>query len=115
MMGNCTAADCQNEYKKHRWGKMQAVDDGWFIQRNGQAWCPEHIPLWVIQWRIRKIKTSVPKSSPFPCPVCGWGGTRMCVIGKLGSAIWMRQIPLHRWHTSRTLQLKKLNAESKEK
>lgn len=33
------------------WDLRRARDVGWFIQRDGKAWCPEHVPEWVANWR----------------------------------------------------------------
>lgn len=51
----CTHEGCTaGGFKDHYWGRVRAHDAGWFIQKNGDTWCPEHIPEWVEEWRARK-------------------------------------------------------------
>lgn len=33
--------------------QIRAAEQGWFFQQNGDAWCPEHTPEWVAEWRAR--------------------------------------------------------------
>jgi NTP pyrophosphatase (non-canonical NTP hydrolase) len=33
----------------------RAQTAGWFMQRNGDHWCPEHVPDWVEGWREREL------------------------------------------------------------
>jgi hypothetical protein len=40
----------------HKHGTIDAHQRGWFLQRNGDAWCPDHIPDWVVEWRSKKSK-----------------------------------------------------------
>lgn len=47
----CDHPNCSNFIKAHAWGYIKANDAGWFLQRNGDCWCPEHIPDWVSKWR----------------------------------------------------------------
>ena len=49
---SCSQADCDATVKNHRWGKIKA--EGWFFQRDGQAWCPTHVPEWVAEWRANR-------------------------------------------------------------
>lgn len=50
----CTFPNCTNTYMPHTWGKRKASNEGWFFQRNGDAWCPEHTPEWVESWRASR-------------------------------------------------------------
>lgn len=50
----CDHPDCSSSMKTHAWGFIKANDAGWFIQKNGDCWCPEHIPEWVALWRAKK-------------------------------------------------------------
>ena len=50
----CSKPNCESDYFPDKWGKIEAVNLGWFLQRNGDAWCPKHIPDWVAEWRARK-------------------------------------------------------------
>ena len=34
-----------------KWNFMKAEREGWFFQRDGTSWCPEHVPAWVPAWR----------------------------------------------------------------
>ena len=53
----CAYPGCTNGYKTHRWNDIKAHDAGWFQQKDGRSWCPEHIPDWVVQWRSNKQQT----------------------------------------------------------
>ena len=37
-----------------KWLVMKAGREGWFFQRDGTAYCPEHVPDWVEGWRVRQ-------------------------------------------------------------
>lgn len=50
----CRKTGCSRDYFPDHWGKKEAARKGWFLQRNGDAWCPDHIPDWVVEWRQRK-------------------------------------------------------------
>lgn len=52
----CSHDGCTDSYVPHHWGAKQAERLGWFIQKNGDAWCPKHIPNWVAKWRAQKQK-----------------------------------------------------------
>lgn len=53
-MITCSAHDCENKVKNHYWGKVKA--EHWFFQKDGTAFCPDHVPAWVVVWRD-KIKS----------------------------------------------------------
>jgi hypothetical protein len=40
--------------KKHHWGQQKAQNEGWFFQKNGDTFCPEHVPAWVGPWRASR-------------------------------------------------------------
>jgi hypothetical protein len=50
-------SQCERTAKGHHWGNIQAQSEGWFIQRDGTAFCPDHVPYWVDSWRARKEKS----------------------------------------------------------
>lgn len=50
---SCSAPNCENTYATHRWGKTRAHTDGWFLQKDGSSWCPDHLPDWLAEWRQR--------------------------------------------------------------
>lgn len=51
----CAHEGCEaGGFKDHSRGRIRAHDAGWFIQKNGDAWCPEHTPEWVEAWRARQ-------------------------------------------------------------
>lgn len=50
----CTKEECPKTYMPHHWGTKEAGRAGWFLQRNGDAWCPDHTPDWVDEWRAKK-------------------------------------------------------------
>jgi hypothetical protein len=49
----CSNPTCDKSFKDNRWSKIKAGGAGWFFQKDGSAWCPEHIPDWVKTWRIK--------------------------------------------------------------
>lgn len=51
----CAERGCAASVPDHYWGLVKA--EGWFFQRDGSAWCPQHIPPWVAGWRARKTTT----------------------------------------------------------
>lgn len=53
----CTTTGCVKFYTNHKFGKMKASREGWYFGRNGDAWCKEHVPGWVSEWRERKKTT----------------------------------------------------------
>lgn len=52
---NCAEKECTSSFPAHKRGTMEAGRLGWFHQRNGDSWCPTHIPEWVVaEWRAKK-------------------------------------------------------------
>ena len=47
----CHAYGCRNVHAKNKWATHQAQTKGWFFQKDGKAYCPEHTPDWVKSWR----------------------------------------------------------------
>jgi hypothetical protein len=41
-------------FASHRWGATRAHGGGWHIQKDGDAYCPDHLPYWVARWRAEK-------------------------------------------------------------
>lgn len=68
----CSYPNCGSYYKSHHWGNKEAQREGWFLQKNGDKWCPNHIPEWVDQWRekngYKPMKKQVLEST---CDTCG--------------------------------------------
>jgi hypothetical protein len=52
----CNVPECEASFPDHRWGAIRATGDGWFIGRDGTAWCPAHVPSWVERWRARRAQ-----------------------------------------------------------
>lgn len=48
----CSQEGCAERLADHAWGRIKA--DGWFQQKDGIIWCPEHHPAWVLAWRARQ-------------------------------------------------------------
>jgi hypothetical protein len=46
----CSHDGCSNGTKVNRWAKIRAQDEGWYFQRNGSLWCPEHRPSFAPAW-----------------------------------------------------------------
>jgi hypothetical protein len=51
---HCSAEGCPASHGNHRWGRIKA--DAWFHQKDGKAWCPDHIPPWVAEWRAKQAE-----------------------------------------------------------
>lgn len=47
----CSVEGCTNSVPQGHWAKGR---ENWFFQRNGDNFCPEHIPAWVEGWRKKK-------------------------------------------------------------
>lgn len=52
----CSEPDCERGIRDHRWARIKAADEGWFFQKDGSTWCPDHNPPWVAGWRARKLE-----------------------------------------------------------
>lgn len=50
----CSHPGCERSFRDHRWGQTKAHGEGWFIQKDGTAWCPKHVPDWVEEWRANR-------------------------------------------------------------
>lgn len=58
----CDRPGCGRSIKSHQWGGRNAANKGedWFMQKalpNGEpgpAWCPDHHPEWVAEWRAKR-------------------------------------------------------------
>lgn len=45
----CSEDGCPASVANNRWAKIHSV--GWFFMRDGSAYCPEHLPEWLAEWR----------------------------------------------------------------
>jgi hypothetical protein len=52
----CKEKSCQEFFNSSRFDAIRAKEAGWFEQKNGDVWCPAHIPDWVAGWRASKKK-----------------------------------------------------------
>lgn len=57
----CSQEGCEetvpqgNAERVGMWHKMRASAElGWFFEKSGKAWCPNHNPDWVEGWRKRR-------------------------------------------------------------
>lgn len=51
----CRADDCTESFTDSgRFTPERSTASGWFCQRNGWVWCPDHTPEWVAAWRKKK-------------------------------------------------------------
>lgn len=50
-MIHCSHQGCSAEHKGDKWNNIKAQEAGWFSQRSGEHWCPDHTPSWVASWR----------------------------------------------------------------
>lgn len=54
----CADKDCPARTPNHQWGRIRAT--GWFEERDGTMWCPDHRPAWYAAWRARQQTTVSP-------------------------------------------------------
>ena len=48
----CFEPECTMSFESGgKWDNIRAVDNGWFLQKSGETWCPQHTPDWVEKWR----------------------------------------------------------------
>jgi hypothetical protein len=53
----CDADGCEATVPGHKFGHIKAQQEqGWFFERNGNAWCPKHHPAWVEGWRKKQAE-----------------------------------------------------------
>lgn len=38
-----------------KWDAIRAAESGWFEQKDGTLYCPEHVPDWVEPWRASRL------------------------------------------------------------
>lgn len=57
---HCSHEVCAATIPGHAWGHIKS---GWFFQRDGTQYCPEHTPEWVAEWRARKNHKITEKES----------------------------------------------------
>jgi hypothetical protein len=50
----CAEDGCTNAVKQDHWSSIHAHGEGWFFQKNGLIWCPDHTPEWVEEWRASR-------------------------------------------------------------
>lgn len=48
--------ECKTAIENNAWSKIKAQGKGWFFSKAGRAYCPEHNPPWVAEWRKKKRK-----------------------------------------------------------
>jgi hypothetical protein len=53
-MTTCSSPSCAASHKTSRWDAIRADREGWFHQNNGSAWCLDHNPPWLAEWRAKK-------------------------------------------------------------
>lgn len=50
----CAEPTCDKTKPDADWAHRTPEGEGWFDQRNGDSWCPEHIPAWYTAWKAKK-------------------------------------------------------------
>jgi len=50
----CAIKGCDKSHKTDQWNTKRAHTEGWFMQRNGDHWCPMHTPAWAADWREKQ-------------------------------------------------------------
>ena len=63
-MGDCSVCNAEippnpNTGRVGKWNIMRAEREGWFFQKDGTTYCPEHVPAWVAGWRARQTEKKV--------------------------------------------------------
>lgn len=51
---HCAQRGCKGTAPKHQWSEKTKAGKGWFHQKDGTSWCPDHHPEWVKEWRERR-------------------------------------------------------------
>lgn len=50
----CNESSCDRKTKTDKFNKIRAAEQGWFFQKDGSIWCPDHVPGWVASWRAKQ-------------------------------------------------------------
>lgn len=50
----CAKYACPSKITETDPEKYAKARKSWFCQKNGDNWCPDHIPTWVHAWRQKK-------------------------------------------------------------
>lgn len=50
----CDNPSCLAKIQNNPFARIKA--EFWFFMRSGKAFCPEHIPAWLAEYRKRKLK-----------------------------------------------------------
>lgn len=58
----CVEEGCNNSFADHSWGATAAYKAGWFVMRDGTAYCFDHNPPWVAEWRAKQREKKQGKS-----------------------------------------------------
>lgn len=48
--------DCEEKIPANKFSHIRAGDKGWFFEKDGTVYCPNHTPGWVSQWRLNARK-----------------------------------------------------------
>lgn len=49
----CDGPGCEAAVPNHRWGRIKEGET-WLFQKNGDSWCPEHLPEWYPAWKAKQ-------------------------------------------------------------
>ena len=50
----CTHPGCTAQHPSSKWGDIRAADAGWYHAKDDTAYCPDHVPGWVREWRAKQ-------------------------------------------------------------
>lgn len=50
----CAAKGCKAQHEDNKFAAIRAGQEGWFKTRDGDAFCPRHVPAWVPAWRAKQ-------------------------------------------------------------
>lgn len=54
---HCDAPEgCYQTLENQAWAKIKA--EGWVFLKNGQSFCPSHVPSWYADWKRKKESRS---------------------------------------------------------
>ena len=55
----CSHEKCPASVPGSKWAHVKATaEQGWLFLKNGETYCPDHLPEWVAAWRARKTEAA---------------------------------------------------------
>lgn len=50
---HCAESGCEEKFFGNRGAMMKAHYSGWYLQKSGKVWCPDHRPAWAPKFEKR--------------------------------------------------------------